>query len=32
MRKVVSERDSILAKYEMIKEIVQGKIVPSLSE
>jgi outer membrane murein-binding lipoprotein Lpp len=32
MRKVVSERDSILAKYEMIKEIVQGKIAPSLSE
>ncbi len=32
MKKVVNERDSISAKYEMIKNIIQDKVTPSISE
>ncbi|MFA7123795.1 MAG: hypothetical protein WC212_07140 [Candidatus Delongbacteria bacterium] len=32
IKKVISERDSIMVKYEMIKEIVQGSIEPAISE
>lgn len=32
MKQIVAERDSIQVKYEMIKEIVQDKTEPALSE
>ncbi|MDD3044513.1 MAG: hypothetical protein PHF33_03500 [Candidatus Delongbacteria bacterium] len=32
IKKVISERDSIMVKYEMIKEIVQGSVEPAISE
>ncbi len=32
IKKVILERDSIMVKYEMIKEIVQGSVEPAVSE